>query len=380
MKKLLSVVIMLSLFLLLLPKANAEAPVDLSSASAALLIDADSGTVIAEKDPDVKLEAAGLKRLPALLMICDAFDSGSISEDTIVTVSPEAARMRGATAFLSSGERIEAGHLLKAAVMINAGDAAYALVNAIWPSGGAALEAVNSRLSELGCGRLDDALGEGRSFSANEIASVALELLKSEAFLKYSSVYLDAIPHENASATELTNPNRLVRFYSGCFGLATGSVGSSEYSGAFAARRGNTTFLAVVLGAPDSSTRFKLAEELLDHGFASFRSVEIGKAGDVFGEVSVIGGSANSVEAVLGCDLFMLTGLNGSKLLTEAELPDSIEAPIAEGSEIGTLNVRSASGDLLISAPLTAKSTIERACFKDIFIRLVMSWLRADRS
>ena len=112
--------------------------------------------------------------------------------------------------------------------------------------------------------------------TVTELAKVCMALSESGSWRKYSSVYLDTLTHENAPPTELTNPNRLVRFYSGCFGIATGSVGAAQYCGAFIAKRGSTTYLAIVAGLPDSASRFALASEMLDYGFSAYRAVEIG--------------------------------------------------------------------------------------------------------
>ena len=80
-------------------------------------------------------------------------------------------------------------------------------------------------------------------------------------------------------------------------GVGTGSSTEAGYCGVFAAKRGNTAFIAVVLGAKTSGTRFDCGSALLDYGFASFRSVEINKKGDLFGQVAVNGSMRRSIGA-----------------------------------------------------------------------------------
>ncbi|MBO4848689.1 MAG: D-alanyl-D-alanine carboxypeptidase [Clostridia bacterium] len=377
MKKALCIIISLCVMLCAAPAVSRADAVDMTKASAALLIDADSGRILLEKDADAPTETAGLVRLPALLTVCKAFDRGDIDDGTPVTVSSAAAAEKGVTAFLAPNERISAGDLLKAAVMLNPGDAIRALLEALYGSESSALDAVNEELNKLGVGSISEgAMGRGHPFTAKELAAVCRELTGCGSFLRYSSVYLDTLYHENASPTQLTNPNRLVRFYSGCFGLATGSVGSSEYAGAFAARRGTTTFIAIVAGMPDSASRFKLASDMLDYGFASFRSVSLGEEGESLGSVPVKGGTAALVEAVTGGRMTALVPVSSAKLTTRTLLPGSLDAPVEKGAVIGTLEILDASSNVICEVPLIAASSIDRAAFADCFRMLLLSWLR----
>ena len=357
--------------------AAASLEAELSGAKAALLINTETGAVILERNSEEAVEVAGLKRLPALLTICRAFDSGRLKPDDEVTVSPEAAGMRGATAFLAPGEHIRAEELLKAAVILAPGDAICALLQAICPSEAAALEAVNAELGNIRAGRLNGtAMGEGCSFTLSQLSKVCIELSKSEAFLRYSTVFLDTLRHESAADTELANPNKLVRRYSGCFGLATGSVGSSDYSGAFIARRGATTFLALTAGLPDSASRFKLASEMLDYGFSAYRAAVIFESGKSAGIVTVKGGAKESVDVYPGGDVFALLPVADTRVFTEILLPGSVDAPIEKGDALGSMQIKNASGELLSEMPLYAEERVEASSFGLWFMRMILGWLR----
>lgn len=354
----------------------AEKGPELSGAECALLIEASTGKVILEKDADKQTEFAGLVRLPALLAVCLAFDGGEIFENSVVTVTERAASIKGATAFIAPNERITAGLLLKAAVMLNAGDAVCALTEAVYPSPAAASEAVTELLRGMGMVKqIDDALCSGASFSANEIAAVCRRLLTSPSFLKYSSIYTDTLPHEAAGATELVNPNRLVRHYSGCFGLATGSVGSNDYCGAFAARRGSTLLLAINAGMSTSESRFTLGRDLLDYGFSAFRTVELLDAGEAVAVLPVKGGVLESVSVVTGSGASALMPVGNAKAVSRAELPEYVEAPVAEGQKLGELVISDADGAEVGRAPLTAAHAVEKAGYGDYFGMMARDWI-----
>ena len=357
-----------------------NSPVDLTKAEAAILVNLETGRTILGKDTEKPVEAAGLVRLPALLTVCRAFDEGRIKPGDTVTVVPEAATVRGATAFLSPNERIDADELLKASAMLLAGDAVCALIRAAYPGEAASISAVNEVLARLGIGQIgESSLGTGRKFTVSELAKVCMALSESGSWRKYSSVYLDTLTHENAPPTELTNPNRLVRFYSGCFGIATGSVGAAQYCGAFIAKRGSTTYLAIVAGLPDSASRFALASEMLDYGFSAYRAVEIGADQTSELKASVSGGKSVTVKLTAGDDLKALLPVTDTKVLTEAVIPEYVEAPIIKGAEIGTLIMKNARGETLGEIPLKAAETVERALWKDRFMALIADWLHIEK-
>ncbi len=344
------------------------AAVDIRSARSALLIDASSGKALFERDPSKKLPAAGLARLAPLLVICEAFDRGDISGEMPVTVDEAAARIGGTTAFLRAGETMDAQSLLLAAVMINAGDATHALAAAACGSDTAAISAVNERLAGLGVDSVyTDICGAEQSFSALELAAIASALIKSPTYLKYSTKYYEHISHESAGETELASPNKLIKQYSGCIGVGTGSSASAGYCGLFAARRGESAYIAVVLGAKNGAERFETGRELLDHGFSAFRSVRVSGAGEAFGTVSVSGSLVREINAEAADDTFLLLSMNKREYTLEALLPDSLSAPVEKGERIGTLTVRANDGEVLAETPLVADKSAAKAGFSDFF-------------
>lgn len=344
--------------------AQSTAFLDTLSAKACILIDGATGKKLFELNSGEKLPAAGLSRLAALLVICDAFDSGEADKTMTVTISDEASSIGGTTAFLRPNERISADKLLMAAVMINAGDAIHALACAAFGSETAAIQRINARLNGLGLeGGLGDICGRDRSFSAAELAAIGSELIKSETYSQYGTMYYELLAHEAAGDTELANPNKLIRQYSGCLGVGTGSSVEAGYCGVFAAKRGETVFIAAVLGAENSADRFKAGTALLDHGFANFRSVRVGEPGDAYGSVAVRGALKNEVEAVSEGDTVLLIRTSSGKYTVEPLLPPFLTAPVDKTQPIGKLIVRDAQGEVLEEAELFPAEDVEAAGF-----------------
>lgn len=359
------------------PSLAEQPQVGTGTAEAALLIEANSGAVLFEKNSGEKLPAAGLSRLPALLVICEAFDAGEIGRDAVITVDDRAAKIGGTTAFLRAGEQINAESLLLAAVMINAGDAIHALACTLCGSETAAAERITSRMAELGvdcC--FTDVCGAGQTFSAAELAKLGAALIKSHTYSEFGTKYYEIIHHTGAGDTELANPNKLVKQYSGCIGVGTGSAKDAGYCGVFAAKRGETACIAVLLGAANGSERFATAVALLDHGFSAYRSVRICAAGESFGTVPVRGSMKTELEVTAEDALTLLLRFGESGYKTETELPDYAEAPIKKGDTLGSLVVRAEDGTVLGSAALIAAEDAPRLDFPDCFGFLLALFLR----
>ena len=355
------------------PTALASSGVDAGTARAILVIDAASGRTVLEKNAGAELPAAGLTRLAALLAVCEAFDCGSISVSDTVGVSSAASRIGGTTAFLRTGESIGAESLILAAAMINAGDALHALAEAAFGSETGAVMRINERLASLGAGGdFDSICGEGHALSAMELAAIGAALIKSPTFQKYGSRTYEHISHEAAGETELANPNRLLRQYSGCIGVGTGSSGEAGYCGVFAAKRSETTYIAVVLGAETGAERFELGRRLLDYGFSAFRSVKIGSAGETLGSVPVRGSILWSVPAVSEGDTVLLVRTASSEYTLETELPDFLAAPVEKGKRLGKLIVRNSAGELIAETALVAGLDAPASGFLDC-LKLVLN-------
>lgn len=358
---------------------NAEntAPIDTSLVKSAMLIEVISGKVIFEYNSETPLAIAGLTRLPALLVICEAFDSGAITEESSVTVSGKSAAVKGATAFLSEGEQINAADLLRAAIMINAGDAIHALASAICVSESAAADRINIRLSEIGVSsQYTDIIGNDCHLSALDLTKIGSELLKCASFKKYSSLFYESLEHTNGSkATELANPNKLVKQYSGCSGIATGSSSDAGYCGVFAAERGGTSYLAVCIGAANSSDRFATGIELLDYGFASFRSTKVISAGDRVDIVQVYGAVETELDIVAENDLTLLLSTTDTKCIPQSQYETSITAPIKRGQIIGTLKYLNSSGEEIGSVNLIAEKDVDAARLLDYLKLLFKCWI-----
>ena len=264
------------------PAALAEGvTAETGQVKAAIVTEAQSGQRIFEKNAEERLNLGGLVRLPALLYALEYMDSGKLAADENIVVSPEAASVGGATAFLKAGETIKAGTAMKAAVMITAGDATFALAEACAGGQDAAVKAINELMQDAGVyTEVSSIDGKGLMLSAEELAKLGARLAKSGTYKQYSALYLDEIQHENGTRTELVNQNKLIKSLDGCFAGSTGSSSEAQYCGVFMVKRKGAVFIAAVIGAADSKTRFSCASKTIEASAAAVSIKTPVKKGD----------------------------------------------------------------------------------------------------
>lgn len=320
---------------------------------------------------------AGLSKLPAILTLCRAFDEGIIDGDSVMSVSRRASNISGPTAFLEAGESIQAEALLKAAVMISAGDAICTLGENAFGSESVFCQNITVTCGELGVEKtFEDCVGTGVKFTATELLLLGLGAVESPAFCRWAGVYMDEITHEGGRTTELVSANRMLRSYSGCFGLLTGSSPEDGYCGVIAAKQKGTTAVAVVIGARNSHTRFDIARELLDSVYANYRLVTLARAGEaVEEEVAVVDGEKKLVSLVAGAtaEFLLPKGEETPQKVLEVELP--LQAPLHRDTPVGAVTYLLGE-QILCTLPVYSGEDVEAFTFLSLLKRCMGAYAR----
>nr|WP_246309001.1 D-alanyl-D-alanine carboxypeptidase family protein [Paenibacillus frigoriresistens] len=375
--------------MLLIPAAFAEekkAPsVDLTpNALSAVLMDADTGTVIAEKNKDAKLPPASITKIMTMLLIMEAVDKGNIKMDEKVKVSEYAASMGGSQIFLEPGEEMTVEEMLKGIAMASGNDASVAMAEKIAGSEENFVQMMNDRAQQLGmknthfsnCNGLPVA---NHYTSANDIAVMSRELLKHEGITKFTGAYQDYLRKETANPFWLVNTNKLVRFYSGADGLKTGYTSEAKFCLSATAKRENLRVVAVVLGEPNTKTRNAEVTKLFDYAFAQFTNYPLFKSGDSLGNFTVNKGQVSTVPLVAkqNYSILMKKGTVTGEIRHELKLDPNLRAPIVMGQPIGKIIVYN--GDnLLAEYPLESPVAVDKASWWKLFKRTTSHLFHTD--
>ncbi len=373
-------IILLVLTLMFVPMVSAYAddpPIEMKTAQALLVVEQNAGTTVINHNGDTKMEICGLSRLPALLVVCEEIDRGAFAMDTDVTVSQTASEVPGPTAFVAPYEVIDAASLLKAAAMICAGDAIYALAEASFGSAGACLGALNSRLEQLGIdAKFPDIMGKDVTLSASDLSALGVALMKSPSYTSMCSIFYDRIYHADGRETELASANKLLKNCPGCNGLATGSSATAGYCGVFSVTRSGESYICVILGAQNAADRFTAAQNAIEYTFATFDTISVAQAGEVVAEADVFGGKTNRVALMAREDASLVSDRN-MNCKTEFEYPDVLTAPLYANQPIGRIVCKDDAGAILCEVELYPATDVAAATITDTIRSVLVWWIHA---
>lgn len=354
-------------------------PVEIASPSA-MLMEAETGAVIFEKNADERRQAASVTKLMTVLLCMEDLEAGVITAEEPVTVSAQAAGQIGSQALLDAGAAYPLGELLHAAIVASANDAACALAEHLAGTEADFARRMNERAAELGMEntRYTNATGlpdDAQYTTARDVAVLSREVCRHPAYFEHASVWMDTLTHPSGRVTDLTNTNRLVRFYEGCDGLKTGSADASKYCLSATAQKNGLRLIAVVLGADSSQRRFDEARAMLDYGFAGYKRVTVLNRGDRLGKrVPVKLGLADDVEAAVGTGLSMLLKPGQEKQLSlEVELPAEVSAPVHAGDALGVIRVRLGES-VIAKVPAVAAQDVGMPGFLEGLLRVAQQW------
>ena len=364
---------MMLLLLVLCPVTAQAVELDIDAPSV-LLMEKETGAVLYAKGEADRREPASVTKVMTLLLTMEAIEKGAIAYDDVVTVSAYAASMGGSNVYLAEGEQITVEELIKAVCVASGNDAAVALAEHVSGVTELFVAEMNNRAKELGmkdttflnCHGLP---AEGHLTSARDIAVMSRQLILHYPELRrFTTIWMDSL---RGGAFELANTNKLIRFYEGATGLKTGSTSSAGYCISATAEREGMELIAVVLGGATSQQRFEDAKTLLNYGFATY-ALHTVEAAEPFAPLPVQLGMQDTVALTLpekGRQVLVKKS-QVAGLTQEVTLPESVEAPVAAGQQVGTLTVRDGE-TIVLEVPIRAAEAVEKLTWWEMYRRML---------
>ena len=356
---------------------NDNNSLNLESASA-ILIEQSTGQVLYAHNIHEQLRPASVTKVMSILLIMEALDSGKINLTDQVPCSENAASMGGSQIWLDPRETLSVDDMLKAICVNSANDCVVAMAEFIAGSEEAFVQMMNDKAKELGmndttfknCHGLDE---DSHVTSSYDIALMSKELLsKHPNVTKYTTIWMDTL---RGGKSQLSNTNKLIKYYKGATGLKTGSTGLALYNLSASATRDNLSLIAVIMKAPSTKVRFAEAQKLLDYGFNTFSYKEFGKKDDVISSVKVDKGSSSEVQAILKDNSGTLIEKGKDKNVEQnIDLPSNISAPVATGQKLGEVTF-SLDGEVISKTDIIAKDNVDKINLFNISKKVYYSWV-----
>lgn len=366
-KKLLTLLFSIVMIAAVLAPITACAEANITTTSREAMLMSEDGQVLYEYNATEKRPIASMTKVMTLLCVYDSIDNGKVSLDDDVVVSARAASMGGSQVFLDANATYKLNNLVKSIVVCSANDSCVALAEYIDGSVENFVSHMNAKAKELGlvATNFENCTGlpaVSQYSCAKDVAVMFASLIKHPHYFECAKVWMEDFVHPSGRVTGMTNTNKLVRFYDGCDGGKTGYTSEAQHCLTATAKRGDTRVIAVVVGAPDSKTRFKEVSDMFNYAFANYETKTYLNKNASVGELSVKGGKQKTVE-VLACDKLAAFGKKGAVDCTvEYELDVCIKAPINKGDKVGVAKLVDANGnvaqqvDVVVSQDISAKS------------------------
>lgn len=343
------------------------------SATAAILMEQETGTILYEKNIHDKMEPASVTKIMTILLTMEAIQKGTLHLDDTITMSANAVSMGGSQIWLKEGEQMTVEEVLKAVVVVSANDGAVALAEAISGSEENFVAMMNERATELGmadttflnCTGLPES---GHLTSAYDIALMSRELMVNHPEItEYTTIWMDTL---RDGAFQLSNTNKLIHYYDGATGLKTGSTDSALYCLSATAERDGMNYIAVILQAPTSDDRFADATALLDYGFANYTLLDVYPS-QAIPPMDVLLGEVEQIQPVLqSSSRILIEAANVDAVTTNLILAENIEAPVEAGQKVGEMEVW-VGEDLMETIPIITEQAVPRMTLWGVFSLLL---------
>ncbi|MES9957050.1 MAG: D-alanyl-D-alanine carboxypeptidase family protein [Sedimenticola sp.] len=330
------------------------------AASGHLLLDFDSGAVLAENNANEQLEPASLTKIMTAYVVLRELTEGNIKLDEMVRVSKKAWRAPGSRMFIEVGKQISVEQLLKGMIIQSGNDSSIALAEHVAGSEETFAALMNEHAQRLGMLNTNFVNSTGlpdkdHYTTANDIAKVAAATIRE--FPDYYDWY--AIREFTFNDIKQHNRNKLLWRDDSVDGIKTGHTEAAGYCLVASAKRNGMRLISVVMGTKSENARAKESQALLNYGFRFYETHRLYGAGEALTQVRVWKGASEQLRLGLKEDLVVTIPRRQYKNLKPGmTIPPKIMAPMRKGQEVGKVKVML--GDRVVAeSPLVALEGVE---------------------
>lgn len=330
-------------------------------AKAYILMDANSGKIITQKEMDTRLPPASLTKLMTIYLTFQALQNGTIKLDTGVPVSEKAWRTGGSKMFIKVGTEVPVEQLLQGIAIQSGNDACVAISEFLAGSEDTFANMMSTQAQLLGMVNTHYMDSNGlpnpnHYTTAHDLGLLAQAIVQN--FPEYYHYFGEKWFEYNG--IRQPNRNRLLWRFPGADGVKTGHTDEAGFCLVASAVKGNMRLIAVILGAPSDEMRANEAVQLLTYGFRFYTTQSIYPAGTIVANPHIWYGSKTTIAAGIKHSLAVTVpqGVAQNIQLT-VQLNQTLKAPIYKGQTIGTVIVKQ-NNDIIANQPLVAFETVEK--------------------
>ncbi len=335
---------LLLLFIFALSTAEATAPIPAPPKIAGtghLLIDFESGTVLAENNADQRLEPASITKIMTAYVIFREIQEGNVKLDDEVLVSKKAWRTPGSRMFIEVNKKVPLELLLKWMIIQSGNDASVALAEHVAGNEETFAALMNTHAARLGMESTHFVNSTGlpdpdHYTTPNDIAKVAMASIRE--FPKFYEWYAQKSMLFNNIKQH--NRNKLLWRDESVDGMKTGHTEAAGYCLVASAKRKGMRLISIIMGTKSEQARAKETQTLLNYGFRFFETHRLYSAGDTLKQVRIWKGAKKQLALGLEKDLYItIPRRQYKKLQAKMDIKTRIIAPVTKGQPMGTVSV-----------------------------------------
>jgi serine-type D-Ala-D-Ala carboxypeptidase (penicillin-binding protein 5/6) len=335
-----------------------------TDAPQAILIEAKSGSVLFEKNPDTLSPPSAMAKLMTMEIVFGALTQGKIKPTDEFMISENAWRRggapsRGPTMFAAINSRVKVEDLLRGAIVHNGNDAAIAFAEGIANNERAFTAIMTQRARELGLKRSTFANATGLSDPGNKMSVREIGMLARHIVVTYPDLY-KIYNERDFTWNKIFQQNRnpILAAVTGADGMVAGVTKEETYGIVGSAVQNDTRLIVVINGMDDPDDRVTEAKRLLAYGFNNFETRWLFNPGQEVGSVKVFNGDSGSVAVVPRAPVGVMVQKNNSdRLLARIVYDGPVRAPITAGQQVGMVRV-TRNNNVALEMPVYAKESV----------------------
>ncbi|SEA13181.1 D-alanyl-D-alanine carboxypeptidase family protein [Marinobacterium iners] len=347
------------------------------AARAYLVMDADTGHVIAADREDERFPPASLTKMMTSYVVEYEIAKGNIALEDMVLVSEKAWRTGGSRMFIQEGTQVSVDDLLHGVIIQSGNDASVALAEHIAGSERAFADLMNQHARLLGMENthFENATG----LPAEDHYSTAIDLAKlGKALINEFPQHYALYSQKYFTYNNIRQPNRnkLLWRDDSVDGIKTGHTDEAGYCLVASAERDDMRLISVVMGSSSEEVRAQESQKLLSYGFRYYRTHALYEAGQVLRDEKVWAGSRDQIRLGVAENLAVTVPRGQTdQLEASIELDKVIKAPVASGDVLGQVQI-TLQGERVASVPLVALEAIpEGGLFKRIWHAILLFFI-----
>lgn len=330
-----------------------------------VLLDLNSGNIIAEEGADMQVEPASLTKVMTAYLTFKALENGHLKPEQVLPVSTYAWKAEGSRMFIEPNRPVTVEELIHGVIVQSGNDASIALAEGIAGSEEVFAQLMTKEAKRLGMNDTNFRNSTGLPDPDHYTTANDLSLLAAALIRDFPEQYKRLYSMKEYTYNSITQPNRNRLLWLDPYidGIKTGHTKAAGYCLMTSAKRGDTRLISVVLGAASESARAAESQKLLNYGFQFYESQLVYKAGQAVNQLKVWKGKENELAATVAEDLFItLPKGEYSRVKATITSQQPLIAPIEAGQEVGTIEF-TLDGKVIDTQKLVASKTVAIAGF-----------------